>query len=265
MAPPAKMDRRVAAFLKKNWGPDEELLAYVYGKQGNWLFAYKFRFLIVTNRRVILTKAGLWVAEPKETVVSVPRDQVKLKVAKKGIVLNILRINFPGTPQIRLGVATRFIPARVVEALLPDDEPLLNALEDTDKDVRSAAARALVALGSNPEPPSTPILETHVTPILETHVGLSGDAALYEPIAVALKTWYRATADGRTGQGVCDDCNGYLAAGKTYFRPGGYLCCEGCTDALFGYVNWDRAIKDIDGYFGPGVPEDIKTLARTLT
>jgi|SRR5450759_1487357 len=125
MAPPVKMDKHVSAFLKKNREPDEELVAYVYADEWKflrWVSLHKL-FLLVTNRRVILTEAGLLVAEPTRVIKSVPCDQVKLEVARKGIIWTKLRIRFPGTPQIRLYVHRRFITARVVEALLPDDEP----------------------------------------------------------------------------------------------------------------------------------------------
>jgi hypothetical protein len=115
MAPPVKMDKSVAAFLKKNLEPDEELVAYVYGRELHFLFAWlPMRFLMVTNRRVILTKSGGFsVAEPTRVVESAPRDQVKLEVVKTGSISTKLRIHFPGAPQIRLRVFKRFVPAGV--------------------------------------------------------------------------------------------------------------------------------------------------------
>jgi hypothetical protein len=107
--------------------------ALVYGKEltflhflcAGLLILYQgltMRFLMVTNRRVILTKTGFWLVEPTRVVKSVPRDQVKLEVIKAGKFFTKLRIHFPGTPQIRLRVFKRFVPAGVVEALLPKDE-----------------------------------------------------------------------------------------------------------------------------------------------
>jgi hypothetical protein len=79
-----------------------------------------------------------------------------------------------------------------------------------------------------------------------------------KPVVEAMKAWYRSQAGPR--QGICDDCNADLVS-QAFLRPGGYLCCEPCTDTVLGeYVDWDDAFKDIDRTLGPGVPASVKAL-----
>ena len=75
-----------------------------------------------------------------------------------------------------------------------------------------------------------------------------------------LKDWYRSNAKGKVGGGICDDCNGPLTSGKTYLRPGNYLTCESCADAFLDadYIKWEDALKNLNSYFGPGIPETIQ-------
>ncbi len=86
-------------------------------------------------------------------------------------------------------------------------------------------------------------------------------------IKSALKAWYRRKATAWWSStlrrdGACDDCNGDLKYGDGYLRPGNYLCCERCTDRLLDSTEWERAMPDIEGYFGPNVPEHIRRLAQ---
>ena len=79
----------------------------------------------------------------------------------------------------------------------------------------------------------------------------------------ALKEWDKENSSGQTGGGVCDDCNRALARGNTYLRPGGYLCCESCTDAFLNLPHdWEAALENLNRYFGPGIPGAILSIAR---
>lgn len=81
-------------------------------------------------------------------------------------------------------------------------------------------------------------------------------------VKTALKAWYKECSKGQTGGGVCDDCMTDLIPGKTYLRPGGYLCCEKCTDTFLNaeYIEWDEALCNLNNYFGPGLPSKITSL-----
>jgi hypothetical protein len=89
-------------------------------------------------------------------------------------------------------------------------------------------------------------------------------------VAIALKSWYRTEAkkwwriSGRT-EGICDDGNEKLAYGEGYLRLGEHLACERCTDALLCCLPWDEALIDIERFFGPGVPPEIRGLAKQVT
>lgn len=84
-----------------------------------------------------------------------------------------------------------------------------------------------------------------------------------QQVKIALKEWYKKSSGGKVRGGICDDCNSSLEPGKTYLRPGGYLCCESCTDAFLNadYIDWDQALKNLNRYFGPGIPKRIQDIA----
>lgn len=91
-------------------------------------------------------------------------------------------------------------------------------------------------------------------------------------VAEALKAWYRETAIAwwqETGRdtATCDDGMDEIKTGEGYLRPGGYLCCEEHTDAFLCLSSWEENEKlaDIQGWFGPGVPEPIEQLAKGLS
>jgi putative transposase len=86
--------------------------------------------------------------------------------------------------------------------------------------------------------------------------------------ALAVKAWYRDRAiswwrsdDGRK-TAVCDDGGDQLQQGEGFLRPGGYLCCETHTDSLLCNADWKQAIENLQGYFGPGLPDDVTSLVR---
>ncbi|MDH4179044.1 MAG: hypothetical protein OEV33_00925, partial [Armatimonadota bacterium] len=83
-------------------------------------------------------------------------------------------------------------------------------------------------------------------------------------LIAAVKDWYKESAGGQIGR-ACDDCNGKLVRGNTYLRPGNYLCCEPCTDTfLCSYVEWDKAVTNLNRAIGPGVPQHIQRLVDDL-
>ena len=135
-------------------------------------------------------------------------------------------------------------------------EPLIGALHDQNASVRVAAAEAL---GQIDDARAVKALREVESRGRKDTKGRRFDMLL--PIASAVKSWYHESAAMQTGNGICDDCSSRLVAGKTYLRPGGYLCCERCTDNLLSTINWHEAVKNIDSYVGPGVPQDIKMLA----
>jgi hypothetical protein len=87
-------------------------------------------------------------------------------------------------------------------------------------------------------------------------------------VALSLKSWYRDRAiswwrnNKERQSGVCDDGNEPLRPGEGFLRPGNYLCCELHTDSFLCDSDWDRALRNLEGYFGPGLPDHIKLLAR---
>jgi hypothetical protein len=87
-------------------------------------------------------------------------------------------------------------------------------------------------------------------------------------VALELKAWYRERAvawwHSTTAQdAVCDDGGEPLQPGSGFLRPGGGLCCEAHTDWLLCNADWPKALKDIQGYFGPGLPESITALGSS--
>jgi hypothetical protein len=84
-----------------------------------------------------------------------------------------------------------------------------------------------------------------------------------ERIKVAIKESYRRQAGGNVGGGVCHDCRRRLVKGQTYLIPGNQLWCESCTDKFLSasYIEWPKALRDINAYFGPGLPSSIQDIA----
>ena len=93
----------------------------------------------------------------------------------------------------------------------------------------------------------------------------------YFPVRQALMNWYRSNAIERLGPsgiggGICDDgmCDLSQSIGNVFLRPGGYLCCEICTINFLNssYTDWDKALANIESYFGPGVPQSVHQAVR---
>lgn len=82
-------------------------------------------------------------------------------------------------------------------------------------------------------------------------------------IKVAIKESYRRQAGGNVGGGICHDCRCRLAKGETYLIAGNQLWCESCTDKFLSasYIEWPKALRDVNAYFGPGLPSSIQDIA----
>jgi hypothetical protein len=94
-----------------------------------------------------------------------------------------------------------------------------------------------------------------------------GAGTIEDKVKTALKEWYRRQAvmwwsRSSRNDAICDDCNGNMAKGEGFLRPGNNLACESCTDRLLERTEWTRALGDLDGYFGPGVPDQVRKLGR---
>lgn len=88
-------------------------------------------------------------------------------------------------------------------------------------------------------------------------------------LAQAIKDWWRETAkewwssSGRT-QAFCDDEGEPIPQGEG-FKTGQRLICERCANnRLTQNVNWDKAIRDPETWFGPSVPHHLIKLAEQL-
>lgn len=84
-----------------------------------------------------------------------------------------------------------------------------------------------------------------------------------ERIKEEIKKSYKQHAGRQVGGGKCDDCSGRLKKGQTYSIPGNRFWCEACTDKFLNasYVQWPVALKNINSYFGPGLPSHIQAIA----
>jgi len=96
-------------------------------------------------------------------------------------------------------------------------------------------------------------------------IGYYGDTTANKLIKLMMG-WYRREA-GLKGYMfrtdlICDDCNQPVKQ-NIYLRPG-RISCENCTQKLLGSTNWESALKNMDAYFGPGVPKDILDLAHQI-
>ncbi len=96
-------------------------------------------------------------------------------------------------------------------------------------------------------------------------VGYYGETSANQLIK-SMMAWYRREA-GLKGYMfrtdlICDDCNQPVKQ-NIYLRPG-RISCENCTQRLLGTADWESALKDMNAYFGPSVPQDIIDLVNEL-
>ncbi|KAF0225791.1 MAG: hypothetical protein FD133_749 [Erysipelotrichaceae bacterium] len=96
-------------------------------------------------------------------------------------------------------------------------------------------------------------------------VGYYGKASANQLIK-SMMGWYRreAALKGymlRTDL-ICDDCNRPIRQ-NFYLRPG-RISCENCTLSSLSRADWESALKNMNFYFGPGVPPDILEQARQI-
>lgn len=91
----------------------------------------------------------------------------------------------------------------------------------------------------------------------------------YRGLASAIKQWWRDDAQtwwSTSGQqeAYCDDEGEPVAQGQGY-KTGRRLLCERCADErLTKHVDWEQAVRDLDNWFGPGVPRHLKDHADKL-
>lgn len=98
---------------------------------------------------------------------------------------------------------------------------------------------------------------------------LSSVPEKYRALASAIRQWWREDAltwwstSGRTAA-ACDDEGEPVAQGQGY-KSGRKLLCQECADErLTKHVDWEQAVRDLDKWFGPGVPRSLKNEAEKL-
>lgn len=122
MAIPASIDKGVRAFMKAEMKPGEALVAYAFAIGGTpgidpfvgvWFVPFYFwmhnHFLMVTDRRAILTTSRFWSPGPSRVVWSVPRDRVTAELLKKGFLFSKFRVSVDGT-------CSKFFASRIYNA-----------------------------------------------------------------------------------------------------------------------------------------------------
>jgi hypothetical protein len=83
----------------------------------------------------------------------------------------------------------------------------------------------------------------------------------------ALKTWFAECA-ARWWQQIgkssanCDLCGEPLRPPSGNLIGGSVLECDACADKLLEGAKWKEAIRNLDGYFGPNVPQHIKNIVH---
>ena len=99
---------------------------------------------------------------------------------------------------------------------------------------------------------------------------LQGVPERYRALALAASEWWRRDAQAWwSGSGrakaACDDQGEPVGPGEG-FKTGRRLLCKRCAERrLAEHVDWAQAARDPDGWIGPGVPQDLKDLAGTLS
>jgi len=97
--------------------------------------------------------------------------------------------------------------------------------------------------------------------VYETPINLTGcvGSAQMKHLIDALKAWYKSEALKSSflflPNKVCDECRKPLKMNP--FKTPNHVYCENCTNSLLGNTSWTSALKNLNLYFGPGVPQDI--------
>ena len=91
----------------------------------------------------------------------------------------------------------------------------------------------------------------------------------YRPLATGIKEWWREEArkwwaSSDRNEAYCDDEGEAVSKGEGY-KTGRRLLCERCTDErLTKHANWEQAVRDLNKWFGPGVPPALQSQAESL-
>lgn len=88
---------------------------------------------------------------------------------------------------------------------------------------------------------------------------------MYDNIKSALKRWFGECAARwwqQTGKlfANCDLCGEPLDAPSGNLIGGSVLECDDCANNLLEGAKWNEAIRNLDAYFGPNVPQHIKNM-----
>lgn len=91
----------------------------------------------------------------------------------------------------------------------------------------------------------------------------------YHSLAIAIKEWWRGDAiEWWASSGRCDaycDREGEPVAKGEGYKTGRRLLCERCTDVLLTkHADWEQAVRDLNKWFGPGVPPKLQSQADSL-
>ena len=91
----------------------------------------------------------------------------------------------------------------------------------------------------------------------------------YRALAIGIKDWWKEEAGGwwvssGRNEAYCDDEGEAVSKGEGY-KTGRRLLCERCTDErLTKHANWEQAVRDLNKWFGPGVPPALQSQAESL-
>ena len=104
--------------------------------------------------------------------------------------------------------------------------------------------------------------------VYETPIDLSGclGSAKMKQLVDALKEWYKTEALKSNylflPNKLCDECQKPLRMNP--FKTPNHVFCENCTSNLLGNTSWGSALRSLNLYFGPGVPQPIIDLAEKI-
>jgi hypothetical protein len=104
--------------------------------------------------------------------------------------------------------------------------------------------------------------------VFETPVDLTGclGSVQMKQLVDALKEWYKTEASKSSylflPNKVCDECQKPLRMNP--FKTPNHVYCENCTNTMLGTTSWASALRSLNLYFGPGLPQDIIDFADKL-
>ncbi|MEQ8156217.1 MAG: hypothetical protein ABRQ25_15245 [Clostridiaceae bacterium] len=134
-------------------------------------------------------------------------------------------------------------------------------------EVETAGKRGLLGIGKKPDIYLVTIGQKPAVEIeYRTKVKISGvtGSEIVKKVYLALKAWYlvNATYDG-IGKSICDSCKRKLNTGSAvYYTESKYLLCQNCIENMLNNADWEKALKNLEGYFGLGLPKHILELTK---